>query len=139
MIRSVLPPTAQRVRLHTKEGINKRIHEKTQMNIAYYKTRSREEIITRIEELDNEWDIERALETNAAIIILLSVFLSLFTNQMGWIIFIGIISAFLLQHALQGWCPPIPIFRRMGIRTSSEIDQEKYCLKNLIGYHLDKC
>ncbi|GIM29975.1 hypothetical protein CPJCM30710_26410 [Clostridium polyendosporum] len=102
MLKSILSPTTQRVRLHTKEKINKRIQKKTQKNIEYYKTRSRKEIIARIENLDKEWDIERALETNAAIIILLSVFLGIITNKIGWIILIGIISGFLLQHALQG-------------------------------------
>ncbi len=41
----------------------------------------------------------------------------------------AIVAGFLLQHAVQGWCPPIPIFRRLGIRTASEIDSERYALK----------
>lgn len=32
------------------------------------------------------------------------------------------------QHALQGWCPPLPLFRKMGIRTRKEMDAEKYTL-----------
>lgn len=132
MLKDILPPTTQRVQSHTKEKINKKIQDKTENNIKYYKAGSREEIISRIKELDKEWDIERALETNAAIIILLSAFLGIRTNKRGWIIFMGTISGFLLQHALQGWCPPISIFRRIGIRTSEEIDQEKYSLKYFI-------
>jgi len=34
-----------------------------------------------------------------------------------------------LQHGLQGWCPPLPLLRRLGIRTRGEIDREKYALK----------
>ena len=45
----------------------------------------------------------------------------------------GLVSAFLLQHAVQGWCPPVPMFRRMGFRTQSEIDEERYALKALRG------
>jgi hypothetical protein len=41
--------------------------------------------------------------------------------------------AFLLQHALQGWCPPVPFFRSRGVRTAREIDQERYALKALRG------
>jgi hypothetical protein len=26
----------------------------------------------------------------------------------------GLVAGFLLQHALQGWCPPVPVFRRLG-------------------------
>ncbi|MDK2828351.1 DUF2892 domain-containing protein [Clostridium beijerinckii] len=129
---SILPPTSQRVQLHTKEEINKKIQEKTRENINYYKTKSRRQILDRIKELDKEWDIERALETNAAVIIFISSLLAISTKNIWWIIFIGIISAFLLEHALQGWCPPVPIFRRMGIRSSAEIDEEKYSLKKFI-------
>jgi hypothetical protein len=31
----------------------------------------------------------------------------------------------LFQHAVQGWCPPVPILRRMGFRTIYEIEQER--------------
>src|SRR5439155_25183417 len=40
---------------------------------------------------------------------------------------------FLFQHAIQGWCPPVPILRRKGVRTRREIDAEKYALKALRG------
>jgi hypothetical protein len=43
------------------------------------------------------------------------------------------VTAFLLQHALQGWCPPVPVFRRLGVRTAAEIDRERYALKALRG------
>lgn len=129
---SILPPTSQRVQLHTKNEVNNKIQEKTQENINYYKTKSRKQIVYRIKELDKEWDIERALETNAAIIILISSLLGIITKNIWWIVFIGVISGFLLEHALQGWCPPVPIFRRIGIRSSAEIDEEKYSLKKLI-------
>ncbi len=38
---------------------------------------------------------------------------------------------FLLQHALQGWCPPVPFFRERGVRTAAEIGRERYALKAL--------
>jgi hypothetical protein len=40
---------------------------------------------------------------------------------------------FFVQHAIQGWCPPIPIFRAYKVRTRPEIDREKYALKALRG------
>jgi hypothetical protein len=43
------------------------------------------------------------------------------------------VATFLLQHALQGWCPPVPLFRSLGVRTASEIDEERYALKALRG------
>ena len=38
-----------------------------------------------------------------------------------------------LQHAVQGWCPPLAVWRRLGVRTQSEIDEERYALKALRG------
>ena len=42
-------------------------------------------------------------------------------------------SLFLLQHALQGWCPPLPLLRRLGVRTQAEIERERYALKAIRG------
>ena len=43
------------------------------------------------------------------------------------------VAGFLLQHAVQGWCPPVPVFRRLGFRTANEIDAERYALKAIRG------
>jgi hypothetical protein len=32
-------------------------------------------------------------------------------------------------NASTGWCPPLPLLRRLGIRTRGEIDREKYALR----------
>ena len=44
-----------------------------------------------------------------------------------------LLLAFFIWHALQGWCPPIPILRYFKIRTRPEIDREKYALKAMRG------
>ena len=129
MLRYILPATAERVRLHTKEKINSKINMSTNENINYYKDTRKDVISLRIEELDHEWDIERVLETSAAIATLITISLGLGTKEKKWFVFSGFISVFLLQHALQGWSPPLSMFRRMGIRTSTEINEEKLFLK----------
>jgi hypothetical protein len=35
--------------------------------------------------------------------------------------------------AVEGWCPPVPILRRLGFRTSYEIEEERQALKALRG------
>jgi hypothetical protein len=45
----------------------------------------------------------------------------------------GAVGFFLLQHALQGWCPPLPVIRKMGVRTVEEINNERIVLKNIRG------
>jgi hypothetical protein len=56
-----------------------------------------------------------------------------FTVSRKWFAFPAVISAFLLQQALQGWCPPMPVLRRLGYRTRTEIDHERFPLKALRG------
>jgi hypothetical protein len=81
--------------------------------------------------LGREWDIERALETSAGALILLSSIKGF--KKSKCFLFTGAIGFFLLQHALQGWCPPLPIMRKLGVRTSEEIYNEKTVLKILRG------
>jgi hypothetical protein len=50
-----------------------------------------------------------------------------------FLLFPAVIGGFLMQHAIQGWCPPLPIFRRLGIRSMEEINRERYALKALRG------
>ena len=50
-----------------------------------------------------------------------------------WSLLPGVIGGFLLQHAVEGWCPPVPLLRRLGFRTEAEIQRERYALKALRG------
>ena len=47
------------------------------------------------------------------------------------------VGAFLLQHALQGWCPPLPLLRQLGVRTAEEINEERTALKTIRGDFYD--
>ena len=55
------------------------------------------------------------------------------TVDKKWFLVPTIVLSFLLVHAIQGWCPPLPILRSLGIRTREEIDRERYALKALAG------
>jgi hypothetical protein len=128
----MFPATTRRVAEQTADSINESIRRQTDENIARYAAGGPAAISRRLAELDGEWDIERALEANAAMITLIGVVLGTSVDR-RWFILPGIVGAFLLQHALQGWCPPLPVLRRLGIRTSTEIDYERYALKALRG------
>ncbi len=123
--------TADRVSANTDEEINRRIRLETERRLAYYEFHP-EEIPARLAELDNEWDVERALQANAAALGFAGVVLGS-TIGRRWFALPALVSAFLFQHAVEGWCPPLAIFRRMGFRTIEEIDQERYALKALRG------
>lgn len=43
----------------------------------------------------------------------------------------GLAARLMLQHSVQGWCPPMPIFRRLGARTAADIGKECAALQAL--------
>jgi hypothetical protein len=131
MIHAEDPTSADRVRRSTAPHVNREIDRQTNRNIRRYANSSPEVVQRRIEELDKEWDIERALEVNASTLALTGLLLGM-TVDRKWLVLPGVVLSFLLQHGLQGWCPPLPVLRRMGIRTRGEIDREKYELKALL-------
>lgn len=126
------PATTTRVSRQTDEHINDKIRLQTENNIALYAAGGLAAIERRLEELDHEWDIERILEANAASFSLLGLTLGLVVDRRWYLLSAGV-AGFLLQHALQGWCPPVPVFRRLGVRTSREIECERHALKALRG------
>ena len=127
----MIPDTRSRVPRNTGEDVNRRIREATEERLAYY-TAHRDEIGARLAELDREWDIERTLEANAAGIAFAGVMLGAFADR-RFLALPAAVTAFLMQHAVQGWCPPVPVFRRMGVRTAAEIESERHALKAMRG------
>jgi hypothetical protein len=123
--------TEDRVRKNTGQKINRRIDERTEANIGEFFYSGEVGIRSRIKELNKEWDIERALELTSGINILLGLTLTL-TKDKRWLWLSGISAAFLVQHAIQGWCPPLPVLRWFGVRTKNEIEVEKTILKEIM-------
>ena len=121
-----------RVREHSPEKFNERIDRATQRRVLRAGGESKAALSRRLEALGGEWDMERVLQTNAAALALSGVLLGLFVNRKFFAIPCFVLP-FLLQHALQGWCPPVPMFRARGIRTRKEIDTEKFAVKALRG------
>jgi len=137
MTTHVLPATDERVPLHTRPRDNHRIQARTLHDVGRYFGASDETISTRIAELEREWDIERTLEANAATVTLVGLTLGVVADR-RFLLLPFAVAGFLLQHALQGWCPPLPILRRLGIRTSAEIHQEILALRILRGDFIEK-
>ena len=123
--------SADRVRRSTSEQRNREIDRQTDLNIQRYAGASPADIRSRIADLDREWDVERVLEVNASTLALTGLVLGLAVNR-KWFALPGVVLPFLLQHGLQGWCPPLPLLRRLGVRTRGEIDREKYALQDVL-------
>lgn len=121
-----------RVRASTPAAVNHDIDRTIQESLQAYAGKSTGAITARIDALEREWDIERTLELNASTVAFIGLGLGL-TVSKRWLILPGLVLPFLFQHAVQGWCPPLPVLRRLGVRTREEIDAEKYALKALRG------
>ena len=125
-------PKEDRVREQTDPEINRKLDTELERRLRFFATQDEQTISERIAELDREWDIERVLEANASGIILATVLLGIFRGKQ-WLLLSLVVSGFLLRHAIEGWCPPVPLLRRWGVRTRLEIEQERYALKLLRG------
>jgi hypothetical protein len=128
----MIPDTATRVASNTDERVNREIRNRTRMNIERYRSASPMAIERRLRELDAEWNIERTLEANAATLAFIGTALGALVDR-RWLILPAVVTGFLLQHAIQGWCPPVPVFRSLGYRTPREIETERAALKALRG------
>jgi len=120
-----------RVRRFTPREINRAIDRETNRSITRHAAMSDQCIRERIRALDREWDVERVLETHAAVLGLAGMTLAA-RGDRRWLALPAVVLAFLLQHSLQGWCPPLPVLRRLGVRTRGEIDREKFTLLSLL-------
>src|SRR5688572_30222029 len=105
-----------RVQAHTAERVNQRIHEQTEQRIIEAAIDSKARLSERIRKLEREWDIERWLEMNASGLAISGLMLGLVGNR-KFLAIPMLVLPFLLLHATQGWCPPVPLMRRLGIRT----------------------
>ncbi|EMR03332.1 DUF2892 domain-containing protein [Cesiribacter andamanensis] len=124
--------TKDRVRESTPDKINRQIDQQIEAQVASYSGASKAAIRQRIDELNGEWDLERALATTAASFTISGVLLGTWVDK-RWLILPGVVASFLLQHSLQGWCPPLAVFRALKFRNRREIEREKVALKVLKG------
>ncbi|PVE23622.1 hypothetical protein DC522_15135 [Microvirga sp. KLBC 81] len=123
--------TVERVPRYTSASVDREIMHEIAASVSWHAAHP-EEIDRRLRELDREWDVERTLEANASTLAFTGVVLGAALDK-RWLALPALVTAFLFQHAVQGWCPPLPLLRRLGFRTAREIDTERYALKALRG------
>ena len=126
-----LPTTRDRVPDNTADEVNRRIDIEIEDRVRAA-VGNPAMVAPRLRELDAEWDVERAIEMNASALAFIGIALGYFVHPY-WLALPALVTAFLFQHALQGWCPPVPVLRRMGFRTSYEIERERQALKAVRG------
>lgn len=126
-------PYFDRVRERTPPGVNRQIDRRTAGNLDLYLAADPESVARRLDELDHEWDIDRAVMATFAVAGGVNWLLSLRRWLTGRrpgrsAAILAVQLAFLLRHARAGWCPPVSVLRRLGFRTRMEIEEEKRAL-----------
>ena len=72
----MFPETATRVEKHTASHLNRRFRQDFDKEVAYYKRQPPEYIGERLHELNQEWDVERTLQTNFAVLSIVGALLT---------------------------------------------------------------
>lgn len=120
-----------RVRARTAHDVLRAIDGETSERLSRYADAEPAQIGDRLRALDREWDTDRALELEAAITGLAG--LALTRWRPSFLPLPAIVGGALLVHSLTGLHPLLPIVRRLGLRSSREIERERFALKALRG------
>lgn len=117
----------------TPEDIQRQIDHTLEERIRFYAVQSPETLARRLEELNQECDIDHAMMTRAAGVALAGVVMSFLGGGRKWLLVSGTALTCLLMQGTQGSSPLTDFLRRQGLRTRAEIDAERYALKLLRG------
>ncbi|HXE57274.1 MAG TPA: hypothetical protein VNK43_04680 [Gemmatimonadales bacterium] len=120
------------VRRHTRPAIREQVDRELLVRLRRIPTEPPGAIDRRIGQLEREWDLDRAVAAGTAAASLLGLVLAL-GHRAEWVALPLFTTAFGLLQATVGWSPPVPVLRRLGLRTRKEIDVEKFALKALRG------
>lgn len=121
-----------RVRAHTAAEVLRRIDGDTTARLHQLATSPPEDIAGRLEALDREWDTDRTIELEASLMGLAGLALGAMVDR-RFLALPAMVGSAVFLHAMTGWYPLLPLFRRLGFRSSREIARERYALKALRG------
>lgn len=124
-------PRHDLIRNRTSDRANQRIDRRTWESVQALESPSA--IRARLNDLDREWNVDRALMLNFAIVGAISAAMALRAARQGrvsgWQALLFTQLGFLAYHAVRRWCPPLPVFRRLGFRSDQEIAAERVALE----------
>lgn len=120
-----------RVRHMSPEGATRKIDARTRASIDHTSLKGRAAIERRLAELQQEWDVDRVLMLNFAVLVFAQLVAARKNRRWLWGPLVQ--TPFLLMHATLGWCPPVLWFRPLGFRTRFEIQAEREALLRRLG------
>lgn len=121
-----------RIRAHSPDHINRKVEREIEECIRAENAKDPAGLSEHLRKLDQEWDVDRATMLWFSFVGTAILYLGVKKNP-KWLTLFGIFFPFLAHHAANGWCPPVSVLRRLGFRSSREIDAERYALKTMRG------
>jgi hypothetical protein len=121
-----------RIKEHSADIVNSRIEEETELRVRDLARLENDDLNVAVTKLEHEWDVDRALMAFFAAATSTALLLALKKNKKFFRL-LGVQLTFMLNYAVNGWCPPLALFRRLCFRSQKEIDSELYALKTLRG------
>ena len=104
---------ADRIRRFTFKRDLDRIDERTRDALRASFNRGQEGITRRLEELDGEWPVDRALMVGAGGFVWLGLLLGSLVKRRLYVVS-AVAGGMLLVFGFFGWAPPVLILRRLG-------------------------
>lgn len=126
--------TTARVHAQTTPAMKEQFRRRLVANVRRFINADHSEIDRRMEELDKEWSIERAIEVEAPAMIGLGATLGLLHNK-KWFFLSSFAASMVVLHNTKGVYPLLPLFQRMGLRSKKDIEDERNALRVLRGDH----
>lgn len=130
-----LPPTTSRVRHASTLAANTAIDTRTAVEVQELEN-DRARITAKIAQLQYEWDVDRVVELQSSVSVILLTVLGIAQGPLEtgrWLYLTLLVSVMLLMHALHGWSPVLDVLRWFGVRTAAEIHEEVVALKAMRG------
>ncbi len=142
MVQDQLNRIHDRVREHTAAVVNDKLDAKMRASIEDCISQGKDAVSARLQRLEQEWDIDRALFVKFAVVGGAAFLAGMYRyshsgpirgRRKGMLYLLGSQLGFLFLHGTVGWCPPVPVFRRLGFRTTKEIETEKAVLRQILA------
>ncbi len=115
--------TFDKVRQMTPRTINEKIDRRMLQRVEEISAEGPEAIKARLQELEKEWDLDKVLMLNFAVLVFAQLVAA--RKDRRWLWGPLIQTPFMAMHSIMGWCPPSLWFRPMGFRTDKEIQSER--------------
>ncbi|MDD4974527.1 MAG: hypothetical protein PHY93_09275 [Bacteriovorax sp.] len=121
-----------RVRNHSPKSFNRAIDLKTISVIESTIANGPIAINQRLNTLDKEWDIDRVMMAYISGVTMAQLSTAMTKKNSNWLWGSLIQAPFLLLYATFGWSPSVLVFRKLGLRTRFEIQDEREVLLNAL-------